>query len=438
MEDLPHQQTLCVLIDSYDGFKLKENETLWIHKCIEETIKTYAIYITANRNYVTKLNKEEKEKLAFIISSFFKTISKKEFEKIYSKADSYKKRNTLKHLFNHLFHKPINQILSTGISIGSDAICRSLGLPPIDNKNLYREYISELKIEKTKTNQDRFKNAKYSELKKVFEDLLAIIKTSGFKNTVLFFDKIDEHRRLDGNITKVVEFVSGIIKDTNLLQNRDASFVFIIWSRVKNELNKKGVRFDKFKPVDVSWSSQEIHNIVNLRLTYFCLKSGIRPFKIEDAIKKEQLRSSVLEIANCSPRDLLRLLSFIHDLQQEKVRSFDYFENNSIEQGIESFVSEYDYYSLYPVKNSNKENIYNVIGKILAVGKAIFEFQDLGNVTRTKKQTTMSHLKIMLSYGLIAELPKSNHKNRTYKVLDPKIKWMIKSKTKIISSEIRG
>ncbi|NMC61004.1 MAG: hypothetical protein GYA51_16725, partial [Candidatus Methanofastidiosa archaeon] len=112
-------------------------------------------------------------------------------------------------------------------------------------------------------------------------DLVEIIRKSGFKSVVIFFDKIDEFKKLEGKIDKIVPFTEEVLKDTNLLYFDNLAIVFSIWTEVKEELNSKGVRFDKFKPVDITWLNDDIKTILQNRLNHFALT---KPYNMKNVL----------------------------------------------------------------------------------------------------------------------------------------------------------
>ena len=100
-----------------------------------------------------------------------------------------------------------------------------------------------------------------------------LIKTSetlGFKSIAILFDKIDEFQAINGDVEKITDFSYEILTDTDLLLSNNISIIFSLWSEVKKSLNKRGVRFDKFKEVDTVWRKDELPKIIINRQTYPC------------------------------------------------------------------------------------------------------------------------------------------------------------------------
>src|SRR5260221_7413239 len=120
--------------------------------------------------------------------------------------------------------------------MGTDAIRQSLGLPNANSKDLYKEYFGLVdEIDFDKINIDKENYSKES-LKQLLDDLLDIVKKTGFSNTVILFDKIDEFQELNQDITQIGNFTKEILSDTELLMNANLAIGFSLWSELRSEL----------------------------------------------------------------------------------------------------------------------------------------------------------------------------------------------------------
>lgn len=236
---------------------------------------------------------------------------------------------------------------------------------------------------------------------------------------VIFFYRIDEFKQLESKVDKITTFINEILQDTTLLLISNISFIFIIWSRIKTELMPLNIRFDKFKPLDITWSRGEIESILNLQLNFF--SSG--KISINDIIKDDNEYNIIIDVSNNSPRDLFRLLSCIYDEQFNDNLKSNFFESKNILIGIDKFIKNYNFYSLYPAKKGTREDIYNVINEILSLSLNEFTVTDIMRVRKIAQQTAISHLKTMKNYNLIQDITDT----RNYKVVDPKILYLIKN-----------
>lgn len=420
--DLNLQNAFTIVIDSYDGIPIQNNQTKFLEKVIREIILNFVVSISQTPSLLRKLNKYEKEKLSFFIGEFFQTLSRQEFESVYNKVTKYKFRNFFYQTYNYILNRPINFFLSGTVEIVADTISNSFGLPRTRPEDFYKNYIPEVPLEKIKksANPEIFMND-YGALKKILNDLSAIIKKTGFKSVVVFFDRIDEYSILEAKLENIVNFTKEILKDTDLLYSQNLSLVFSIWSEVKNELNQKGVRFDKFKPIDVTWSINDIAKILEKRLNYFHTnKKGI-----EDITDPQEVLGDLYSLSNNSPRDLIRLFSTIYDEQSIDSPTSNILTLRSVELGKEKFAKEYDYYSLFPSTKSKKENVINNINRVLRMAKEVIKIKDMISVLKVSHPTAISYIKILKDYRIVKELGELDVTAKQYQVNDPKLKYLI-------------
>ena len=417
---------LSILIDSYDGINLKNNNKQFLLKIIQYSVTILCINLINRPDLIRKLNKIEKEKLTFFIELFFRSLSRIEFENLHNKTSSVKTYNIIKRICNYSVIKTINGILSTGVELASSSITKSLGLETKPTVGIYKEYFPELTEIDITTKELNINDidVTYEKLRNFLEELSLLVKKLGFKKMVIFFDRIDELPQLEGKVDKIAMFINEILQDTTLLLYPNVSYMFIIWSRIRPELSNSNVRFDKFKPVVITWIKEEIESILKIRLDFF---SHFK-VKIKDILKKDDEYEEIIYISNNSPRDLFRLLSCIYDEQANDNPHVRFFHTKNLKKGIEKFIKNYDFYSLYP-KKGTKEDIYNVIHQILSLNIIEFKVTDIMRYRKISQQTAISHLKIMKNYNLIEDVSDS----KSYKVIDPKLVYLIKNNIKNFS-----
>lgn len=427
IKDLKDDNYLTVLIDNFDNIKLTKNDTNLLLLMINTIIKEYIVYLSVNPQILKSLNKAEKENLSFIITNYFTSLTKYEYEEKVSKVTKFKSKKKLASIFNAIFHKPINLLINGLVEIPSDFIRKSLNLPEADNSIQIKQYIPEINIDspkKDKTITDMNKN--YSYLKNILNELCILInKTSN--GIVIFFDKIDEFKDLEGKTDKIILFLKSILNDTELLLNSNFSLVFSLWSEINKELNQNGVRLDKFKPIDISWRDKDIEEIMNKKLSYFSMDATIT---LDDLLPSKAKRNEILNLSKKSPRDYITILSKIYDEHTLDDKEIKYFEDEKIDLAMVEFAKKYAYYSHYPAKKGTKEDIYNVINKLLGLAMTKFSIKDYSQKYKIQPQASSSYVKIMKNYKLVDD----NHENvgntKHYDILDPKIELLINSEVK--------
>lgn len=425
-KSLSQDNVFSIIIDNYDSIPLTNNDAHLLHSIIKNILKSYIAAIFKNKDILNNLSKQDKEKLALIVRDFFSSVSKKDFERAYNKVTRYKSRNVLKNVYNNIFNRPINWTISIGLEVGSDFVCKTLNLPKLPQKEFYKNYLPEFELEKLPERQKENKLlSSYSLLKDILTELIELIQKSGYSSVVVFLDKIDEFKLLEGKINKIVDFTEQILKDTNLLYFNNLSIVFSIWTEVKIELNAKGVRFDKFKPIDINWTDSEIKNILQNRLNYFSVNATYDIYKI---VINENEMSKLIQLSYKSPRDMIRLFSTIFDEQAILNPSVPSIEHIAIEIAKVNFCKSYDYYSVFPSKRGTKEDIISIVNRILKVARINFRTTDLVNEFKFSQQSAINYIKIYKDYGLVKDEDNiSGGGPKDFIVVDPKLTFLIDS-----------
>ena len=276
-------------------------------------------------------------------------------------------------------------------------------------------------IEKEK-NPEKFLED-YRAMKSMMVDLCDLIKCCGYSTVVVFFDKIDEYVKLNSSMSSVANFLNNFLRDTTILMNKSYSLVFSLWDVLKPELTNRGVRFDKIKPIDITWQNENLKEILEKRISYF--SNGQKT--ISQIIESEDLLNNILNLSNCSPRYLFRELSYIYDQQAEINNMSSVLTKNAIVKGQLTFAKNFDYYSIYPSKRGAKEDILTNINRILKIGKEVIKTKDFSFVFKVSVPTAISYIKIMQEYDLIKELTETDGGAKMYEIKDPIIKFLIQN-----------
>ena len=421
-KDLNKKNAFTIIVDNYDGIPINNNKAKFLEKVIKEIMLNFVVSIGQTPSLIRKLNKYEKEKLSFFIGEFFQTLSRQEYEAVYNKVTKYKFRNFFYKSYNYILNRPINFFLSGTMEIVADTISNSFGLPRTRPENFYKNYIPEIQLEQIHRDPDpQSFLSDYGALKKILNDLSSIIKKTGFESVVVFFDRIDEYSLLEAKLENIVNFIQEILKDTDLLYTQNLSMVFSIWNEVKQGLNLKGVRFDKFKPIDVTWSINDISEILEKRLNYFHSNNK----GVKEITDRQEILGDLYDLSNNSPRDLIRLFSTIYDEQSIDAPTSNILTLRSVRLGKEKFAKEYDYYSLFPSTKSKKENVINNINRVLKMAQEVFKIKDMIRILKVSHPTAISYIKILKDYNIVKEMGELDVTAKQYEVNDPKLKYLI-------------
>ncbi|MDQ6471437.1 hypothetical protein RB619_12345 [Flavobacterium sp. LHD-80] len=424
VEDLEKEPNLFVIkIDRFDTIPTKRNETAFLKLILKTLVTKLAIYLDKNKDLIKKLDLSEKQKLAFFIRLFFRTLSNEEYKNIYDNIHKVKTRNLFVRIFNSLGLVPANTVVSTAISITSNFIRQSLGLEMIDSANVYKEYFGKISEVNFQTIDIDKEDCSKDGLKQMLDQLLSIFTKLDFYTTIILFDKIDEYQELSQDVSKIGTFTSEILSDTELLLNDRLAIGFSLWSELRSELSGT-VRFDKFGFIDVRWKSSDLEPLINKRIRFFSVNNSKT---LKDLVPNEIDRHELIHIANNSPRDLISLLSDIYREQSNNNQNVKCFDGNSITNGLISFCSNYDYDSIYPSKTGRNKEIKAMINRILGVRLIRFTVKQLAETYNLNGPQSDGHIKLMINYRLIREEDILGPNNiKYYEVIDPKVEYLVK------------
>lgn len=403
---------LIVLIDDYTSILGKGNylKVRYLRFLIKNALKTLIPDILIkNVDVNTVLNDTEKEKLRFLVNNFYSTVSITEIKKF---QETHRIRDAASPI--------INGVLSGTVALTSDFISKSFGLPSQGGK-FYREYIPTTK---SNTEEIDFGVAKEEDLMTLLDDCADIVYKLGYKSLSFFFDKIDEEPEVAGSIDSVVRLLLPILINNKLLLNPKFSLAFFLWSKIKSELNSRGVRFDKIKPIDITWTQEELRKIIDKRVKYF--SGGTVTYN--GLFQSTDGADFLIRLSNKSPRDLLRALSSVYDQQDDMGTELSLLTNQAVSKGIYTFLSEYDFNSLYPTQKGTRQDIKSIISKLKKVDKTPFTVIELAAALKIGNQSGSSYVKIMKNYGVVAENQDIGGVKKNYDITDPKIKFILKNK----------
>ncbi|TYC14799.1 hypothetical protein ES677_05310 [Bizionia gelidisalsuginis] len=421
-EDLEKTKNLTVKIDRFDEIPISNNENALILLIIKSLTTKLSIFLNKNPKCVNKLDKIKKEKLALFIRLFFETLSKTEYDNIYDNVHKVKTTNNIRNFFNRFLLRSTNQVTSTLISIGSTFIRESLGIENVNVQSAYKNYFGEIDLiefEKIDIKEKKFTRI---QLKSILDELLDIIKTVGFKNTVILFDKIDEFQELQQDITKISDFTREILTDTELLLNDKFAIGFSLWSELRIELAKV-VRFDKFESIDIRWKDSDLEPLINKRIKYFSNNKLNLDRLIENSNDKEEL----IRISHNSPRDLISALGVIYNEQSNNNQGVSLFEAKYISKGLINFSSNFNYDSIYPSKSSKNKDIKAMINRILKTRLTRFHIKHLNDAFNQRTAKSEGQINLMIQYKLIREDEVlGDNKIKYYDVIDPKIDYLVR------------
>lgn len=424
--DLSENHTLPLLISRYDDIPLTNNENHLLYKIMQTMTMGVAKHLFEKPKSKKNLSKLQQQKLSFFIELFYDEHCSSQFIESAKVIRNKKLNNKWRKFFNKKLLYTLNTIINGTVNITTSYLKQSTGLDVGDESSIFREYIKALP-EKPINSYDINEVAGWErgKLLNMLYLLIECSKSLGFDSVVILFDKIDEFPKINGDVDKVTDFTIEILSDTDLLYSGKLSIVFSLWSEIKRSLNKRGIRFDKFKDVDTIWKESELEPLINKRLKYFSINKA-QPVTLKSLIPRDEDRKTVLELSNNSPRSLIRLLGVIYNEDYQR-KDLDSFTNEAISKGLIVFCKGFDYESQTPSKQGKGNDLVNWINRLLKLRKTQFSINDLNMTFSQKNNVSNKHIEAMLKLGLIKEnYMQTTEGDKVYEIIDPKIKYLIR------------
>lgn len=424
-DDIKARGVLPILIDQYKEFPLQNNSNYFVFEMIQALTFSIAQNLLENKNNYKLLSDTQKEQIAFFIEAFYDPECADECIACAKNIVSRKRWNKFKKFINkHL--SLFNNLISAGVQAGADLI-RDRANIDVDFSSIGREYIHGFEIKSfhslSMAEAVQWESAK---LIKVFKNLRDISKVLGYKSVIIMFDKIDEVQNINADIEKVTMFLNDFLTDNQLLLTDGVSVIVSLWSEVKNALNKRGVRFDKFQDVDIRWRNEELEELLNMRLRYFSNDKS-KAVTFESLIPSQIDRQTILELADHSPRALLSLMG--HILSEERTSEdslIKSFSNNALSRGYIMYCKKFDYVSAQPSRTGKGKDVPTWLTRLLRMKLTQFQLVKYCEMHNIKKNTGGKHVETLLRYNLIKDsMYPTDNDEPLYEVSDPRIRFLI-------------
>lgn len=307
-----------------------------------------------------------------------------------------------------------------------DLVARSLGSSPTDQR--WNEYFPEL----ASSIEADFADAEGSLM--AFCRLVDLCKKLGNQKVLLILDKIDEDPRFGNAAEDIAEFIEPMLTDNKLLLNNKFQLVVSLWLIPLNML-KSSVRTQKLNCPVINWSFEDLKAVLNRRLGVYS-NANITDIMmiLDNSIGNESLEK-ILSLSNRNPRDLWHVMDRIMLAQHRIDSTAKRICERAIQEGLDSYVKEFNFYEYYPKKSNAKKNsmdIYAYISHLLKLDGAEFTKNKLNEKASTGSSTP-NYVLAMENMGLV-EASGSAGGSTTYTIRDPKVVYAIKNKIDIARS----
>lgn len=427
--DLVRCGCLPLLIDRYDGIPLTKNLQFFLYKITQTITLELARKIIDKTLYTKDIDKSILKKFYILVEMFYDTQWADDFMESIESIKKKRKFNFIKRIVNTYLFNLINGVLNSTIQITGEVLrdilmkTSSKGSYNYDEqrRKLFNGFeISEFNILKI---QDANK-IEVEEYIRIIKLLLSVVDKTHINSVVVMFDKIDEVHSLNSDVKNVASFMEDILTDTSLLYTAKLGIVFTLWTDVKRSLINLGVRFDKFPTIDIRWENSDLEKIINKRLLYYSINKE-SPVTLGSLIPEDITKNSIIDLADGSPRSLLKLLCTINGYDGRN--NITSFSPEATSKGMIKFCKDFDFASLCSYKNNtNKKNITDWINKLLAIRKDSFLVTEYMSTANVKKPTALKHIEQLLRFELIKKdsFPTQEGED-IYRVYDPRIKHLM-------------
>lgn len=426
-DDLRNNSILPVLVTRYDDFPLEGNENYFLYSMIQGITFKLAKHLYENSKDRKKLSASQQTELAYLIEAFYEPHCGDEFIEFSKEVQKKRRQNFWIKWWNRLGIKLTNASIGVVTKVSAQLIQSWAGVS-IDFSSFDTEYFSDIDIQKVnQLSKSDITKMPTDKLVKIVKSLISTSQVLGYRSVVVLFDKVDEIKGISANVNSVADFILDFVSDTDLLYTDKLSIVISLWSEAKHALNKKGVRFDKFKVIDIRWRPEELTQLINKRLLYYMEDKSI-PVTFETLVPNGSTREELIRVSDCSPRSLITLLSYIFNEETQTTPIVE-FSNSAIAKGLMAFCKNFDYMSLQPSRTGKGGDLIDWINRILRMKLTRFSTKQYADfIGSTKNSATVrNHISTMVKYNLIKDsLYPDDNGDSVYLVVDPRIEFLIR------------
>lgn len=410
----------CV-IDDYSELNINPKNSEYYLLLITNLVTTLFYRLFEDTKRIKRLNKEDKIFLSYLLSEYTSVITKNELTRkiesiqLSSVARFFKKNA-------NLFRVVLNYGVNAGLNIVNDVIRNYYGaLPPVEETQI-RDIIPKLTFE-TETEFNKAK-ASYNMLLRI----CAVIKKLGYNKIVVFFDKFDEDNRMENNAETISQFITPLMTDNKLLENSNIQIIISVWevafSRILDQF-----RSQKHHCPLLSWPSPKLKDALNKRLQVFSDNEINNFLKLLASDVDEATIDEIFTLCNGNPRDLWHIFDHIFQFQYGLDPSSDKLTKKAVDDGLNSFVTGFNFYEYYPKRPNAKAStmdVYSYIKHLLKLKSETFTKNQLNDVAKTGGSTN-NYVVGMEKIGLIVNTNEKEKGGVLYRINDPKVVYAMRN-----------
>jgi len=268
-----------------------------------------------------------------------------------------------------------------------------LRVPLIDIANLFqaargKDGIKPVQIEllgpREENNAELFINDLYT--------IAGITEQLGFDGWYILIDKVDEDEHTDSDATKAAKLIAPLLKNLRILELNRIGFKFFLWNQLRAILIEERVRLDKIRNLEMSWTRDELKEMIDRRLKTY---SGDRVSDLLSITEDDahDIYETAIYYSMFSPRELAHILDSIF---REHARHSDqdtgtFITRASIDRGV-------DDYCLRRIKDIYSSNVVRTIARLPDI---VFTSGDVQSMLRVSKQAASARISKWTDDGYI-------------------------------------
>lgn len=220
----------------------------------------------------------------------------------------------------------------------------------------------------------------------------AITQQLGFDGWYVLIDKVDEDEHTDSDASKSAKLIAPLVKNLRILEIPRIGFKFFLWNQLRPILVEERVRLDKIRNWEMSWTREELREMIDRRLTAYS-DNRVRDLLSITDNNMDDIYDLVIDHAMSSPREIIHILDAIfreharHSTQETGVL----ISRESVERGIDDYCSR-RVRDLYPGE---------IIRAITRLPSARFTSADVQSVLKISKQSASVRINKWVDDGYI-------------------------------------
>lgn len=411
--ELESKNKLIVRIEEFSRLNIDFDEEALYRFLTEEIASTFFLKITESPKILWSYTKEERVDLSMFLHTYVNASSKELLrEKINKIQNGVIKRWSI-NAYNYS-RVVLNYGLKAATKVVSDSITKHFSsLPEFDAGD--SEYFK--KIEEHVDESFAQTNSNHYYLTR----LCKLIKKHSFDKIYVLIDKIDEDVRFENDANKVSEFITGIASNNKVLTNDEFHMALFLWSTPFNYI-RNNVRTQKLTFQKLDWSRIQLENVICRRMSTYSNKAVSKMTDILDSCSVQNIEL-LFKMCNGNPRDLWHIVDKCFQ-EQFSLDSSRRISDKAIEQGINRYVTEFNYYEYYPRKSGARANtmdVYSYIKHLTKLDSAKFTKDRLNEKAGTGSSTN-NYVVAMENMGLIRKTSEKSQGGAViYEIRDPKI-----------------